>query len=99
MVLNWSVIRSGIDSRSRRSSSGVSVGIAGASALLALSLAAATGLTGSTMDASAPTLVAAGRDVILLLCCFVALAGALSLMRTVPRKTRGTDDGEPEGVR
>ncbi|HSS86064.1 MAG TPA: MFS transporter [Reyranella sp.] len=78
---------------------GMSVGIAGASALLALRLAAATGLTGSTMDASAPTLVAASRDVILLLCCFVALAGALSLMRTVPRKTRGADDGEPEGVR
>jgi hypothetical protein len=50
------------------------------------------------MDASAPTLVAAGRDVILLLCCFVALAGALSLMRTVPRKARGADDGKQVGV-
>jgi MFS family permease len=64
---------------------GMSVGIAGASTLLALRLGAATGGKGSTMEASAQTLVAASRDVILLLGCFVAVAGALSLMRTVPR--------------
>jgi nitrate/nitrite transporter NarK len=78
---------------------GMSVGIAGASTLLALRLSAATGGKGSTMDASAQTLVAASRDVILLLGCFVAVAGALSLMRTVPRKARGADDGEQAGVR
>ena len=74
---------------------GMSAGIASASALLAMRLGAATGLQGSTIDASAQTLVAAGRDVILLLGCFVALAGLLSLMRTVPRKAGGTDDGKP----
>jgi MFS family permease len=77
---------------------GMSAGIASASALLAMRLGAATGLQGSTINVSAQTLVAASRDVILLLCCFVALAGVLSLMRTVPRKTRGADDGEPAGA-
>jgi EmrB/QacA subfamily drug resistance transporter len=64
---------------------GMSAGIAGASALLALRLDAARGFHGGTIDASAQSLVAASRDVILLLCCFVALAGVLSLMRTAPR--------------
>jgi MFS family permease len=67
---------------------GMSAGIASASALLAMRLGAATGLQGSTINVSAQTLVAAGGDVILLLGCFVALAGILSLMRTVPRQAR-----------
>jgi EmrB/QacA subfamily drug resistance transporter len=67
---------------------GMSAGIASASALLAMRLGAATGLQGGTMTVPAQTLVAASRDVILLLGCFVALAGILSLMRTVPRKAR-----------
>ena len=78
---------------------GMSAGIASASALLAMRLSAATGIQGSTINVSAQALVAASRDVILLLCCFVALAGVLSLMRTVPRKARGTDDGKQGGVR
>ncbi len=78
---------------------GMSAGIASASALLAMRLGAATGLQGSTINVSAQTLVAAGRDVILLLCCFVALAGILSLLRTVPRKSPRTDDGKPAGAR
>ena len=40
------------------------------------------------MDASAGTLVFASRLVILMLGVLGALAGALSLMRTVPRKAR-----------
>jgi EmrB/QacA subfamily drug resistance transporter len=75
---------------------GMSVGIAGASALLAFRLGEATGGKGSTVAASAETLVAAGRDVIVLLGCFAAVAGVLSLMRTVPRKARaGLPDREP----
>ena len=77
---------------------GMSVGIAGASALLALRLGRGNGAQGSTMDVSAPTLVAASRDVILLLGCFVALAELCRLTRTVPRKNRGADDGEPAGA-
>jgi MFS family permease len=77
---------------------GISTGIAGASALLALRLGAAAGLNGGTTEASASTLVAASRDVVILLCCFGVLAGALSLMRTAPRKARGADEGEQVGA-
>jgi EmrB/QacA subfamily drug resistance transporter len=56
---------------------GMSAGIAGASTLLALSLGSHRG----TLDAPAAALVAAGGDVIILLGCFAALAGLLSLMR------------------
>jgi EmrB/QacA subfamily drug resistance transporter len=77
---------------------GISTGIAGASALLALRLGAAAGLNGGTTEASAPTLVAASRDVVILLGCFGVLAGALSLMRTAPRKARGADEGEQVGA-
>ena len=73
---------------------GISTGIAGASVLLALRLAAGRGLDGSTVNAAGPTLVAASRDVIILLCCFGALAGALSLMRSVPRAARDAQGGE-----
>ena len=73
---------------------GISTGIAGASTLLAFGIHTLAGHSVSTMDASAPTLIAAGRNVILLLCGFGVLAGALSLMRTVPRKGRGEPAGE-----
>jgi EmrB/QacA subfamily drug resistance transporter len=76
---------------------GMSAGIAGASALLALRLAAETGPATGTTAASAATLVAGGRDVILLLGGFAALAGLLSLIRTVPRKARGAEDAEMAG--
>jgi MFS family permease len=77
---------------------GISTGIAGASALLAIRLSATAGLEGGTMAAAAPALVAASRDVVILLCGFGALAGALSLMRTAPRKARGADEGEQVGA-
>ena len=77
---------------------GISTGIAGASALLALRLGATAGLNGGTTEASASTLVAASRDVVILLGCFGVLAGALSLMRTAPRKVRGADEGEQVGA-
>jgi MFS family permease len=68
---------------------GISTGIAGASTLLALGIAAAPGSIGITVDASAATLVFASRAVIMMLAVLGIVAAALSLMRTVPRKTRG----------
>lgn len=65
---------------------GISTGIAGGSALLALRLGMVTGADGQhTVDVAAPALIAAGRDVIVMLCCFAVLAGILSLMRTAKR--------------
>ena len=65
---------------------GISTGIAGGSALLALRLGAATGGDGQrTEGVAADALVSAGRDVIVLLCCFAVLAGVLSLMRATKR--------------
>jgi EmrB/QacA subfamily drug resistance transporter len=58
---------------------GISTGIAGGSAMLALAMGR---LDGRTVDVPSHVLVMAGRDVILLLCCFSVLAGVLSLMRT-----------------
>jgi hypothetical protein len=57
--------------------------------VLALGIAAAPGSNGITVDASAEALVFASRAVILMLGVLAVLAGALSLMRTVPRKARG----------
>ena len=57
---------------------GISVGIAAASALLEWRLEALTGLAG-TVHAAAPALLAASRDVILLLAAFALVAGAMSL--------------------
>lgn len=57
---------------------GISAGIAGASTMLVLGLGRASG---STLDVPAPLLVAAGRDVILLLGGLAVLAGAISLVR------------------
>ena len=67
---------------------GMSTGIAGASTLLSLSLG---GSSGSTLDLPTATLVAASRDVILLLICLAALAGLISLIR--PRGVAGRDAG------
>ena len=52
-----------------------------------------------TMDSKfRRVLVAASRDVVILLCGFGVLAGALSLMRTAPRKARGADESEQVGA-
>jgi hypothetical protein len=60
---------------------GISVGIAAASALLSWRLAMLTG-SGNTLGAQPHYLLSAGRDVILLLGGFAAVAGAISLVRT-----------------
>lgn len=65
---------------------GISTGIAGASTLLALMLGRSNG---STLDLPAHALVTAGRDVILLLVCFAAIAAAISLVR--PRTAPARD--------
>ncbi len=67
---------------------GISTGIAGASTLLAFGIAAAPGSHGITVNASVEALVFASRLVILMLGVLGVLAGALSLMRTVPRRAR-----------
>ena len=64
---------------------GISAGIAGASTLLSLSLG---GDSGSTLDVAAPVLVSASRNVIVLLGCLTALAGAISLIRPGHRRAR-----------
>ncbi len=61
---------------------GVSMGIAGASTLLVFSLGRSNG---STLDLPADALVAAGRDVIVMLVCLAVIAAAISLVR--PRTT------------
>jgi hypothetical protein len=58
---------------------GVSVGVAAASSLLAWRLAALTGSGHNTLHAGAHELITAGRDVIVLLAGFAAIAGAISL--------------------
>jgi EmrB/QacA subfamily drug resistance transporter len=67
---------------------GISTGIAGASTLLALGIADAPGAHGITVNAAAEALIFASRLVILMLGALGVIAAALSLMRTVPRKTR-----------
>jgi EmrB/QacA subfamily drug resistance transporter len=67
---------------------GISTGIAGTSTLLAVSIAAEAGAAAVTVNASGQVLVDAGRDVILMLGALGLVGGALSLMRTVPRKAR-----------
>ena len=62
-------------------SCGISIGVAGASALLAWRLAAHTGSGHNTLHAEAQQLLAAGRDVIVLLGSFAAMAGVISLAR------------------
>src|SRR5207245_8181963 len=67
---------------------GVSVGVAAASSLLAWRLAVLTGSGHNTLHANAQQLLSAGRDVIVLLGSFAAIAGAISLAQTdfSPRK-------------
>ena len=65
---------------------GISTGIAGASTVLALSIG---GSNGSTLGVSMTALVAAGRDVILLIAGCAVLAGLISLIR--PRGVAGRD--------
>jgi EmrB/QacA subfamily drug resistance transporter len=69
----------------------VGTGIAAASTLLALTLAALTGHDGNTVAAPAPALIAASHDVILLLAGMGALSAALSLLRSVPRDAKRAD--------
>lgn len=57
---------------------GISTGVAGASTLFALMIGRGDG---STLDLPADALVAAGRDVILLLVCLAGVAAAISLVR------------------
>lgn len=72
---------------------GMSTGIASASTLLALSLG---GSSGSTLDLPVAALVAASRDVILLLAGLAALAALISLIR--PRDVAGRDAGVRDPV-
>lgn len=65
---------------------GISAGIAGSSTLLALSLGR---VSGSTLDVPVPLLIAASRDVIVLLAGLAALAGIISLIR--PRTSPAAD--------
>jgi EmrB/QacA subfamily drug resistance transporter len=73
---------------------GISTGIAGASTLLALGIAAESGPHGTTVNASAEVLVFASGNVILLLMGLGVIAAALSLMRTVPRKAHSESSVE-----
>src|SRR5262249_22480332 len=66
---------------------GISVGIAAASALLSWRLASLTGSGNNTLHAPAGLLSSAGRDVVLLVGSFAAIAGAISLVRTRSRST------------
>jgi EmrB/QacA subfamily drug resistance transporter len=61
---------------------GVSLGVAAASSLLAWRLAALTGSGQNTLHANAHQLLSAGRDVIVVLGSFAAIAGAISLAQT-----------------
>jgi len=66
---------------------GISLGVAGASSLLAWRLAALTGSGRNTLHAEAPQLLAAGGDVIALLGAFAAVAAAVSLSRAKSPKS------------
>jgi hypothetical protein len=71
---------------------GISVGIAAASTLLSSRLEALTGLASGTVHAAAPALLSAGRDVILLLCAFAFIAGAMSMTQTHRSPSGGAKD-------
>src|SRR6202011_4160802 len=66
-------------------SCGVSVGVAAASSLLAWRLAVLTGSGHNTLHARVHDLISAGRDVIVLLASFAAVAGVLSFAQA-PRR-------------
>lgn len=67
---------------------GMSTGIAGASTLFSLGLG---GAAGSTLNVPTSSLVAASRDVVLLLGCLAALAALISLIRPGHRKAHRAD--------
>jgi EmrB/QacA subfamily drug resistance transporter len=66
-------------------SCGISIGVAAASSLLAWRLAVLTGSGHNTLHAEAHHLLSAGRDVIVLLGSFAAIAGVISLARPPSR--------------
>ena len=66
------------------------MGIAASSALLSWRLAELTGSGHNTLHAQAHHLLSAGRDVILLLGGFAAVAGLISLVRVAPTDRVGT---------
>lgn len=74
---------------------GMSTGIAGASTLLALSLG---GDSGSTLNLPEASLVAASRDVIVLLVCLAALAGLISLIRPRGAAASGAGAGPRDPI-
>jgi MFS family permease len=74
---------------------GTSVGIAAASALLSWRLVTLTGSGHNTLDVPRDHLLAAGRDVILLLVGFAIVAGAVSLLRN-PSKSGASHEPVPE---
>lgn len=73
-------------------SCGISIGVAAASSLLAWRLALRTGSGHNTLHAEAQQLLAAGRDVIVLLASFAAMAGVISLVRLPSRRSGDAKD-------
>jgi hypothetical protein len=74
-------------------SCGVSVGVAAASSLLAWRLAVLTGSGHNTLHANVPHLLSAGRDVIVLLGGFAAIAAAISLTQASRKPQLYANDG------
>src|SRR5499427_8253441 len=73
-------------------SCGISMGVAAASSLLAWRLALRTGSSPNTLHAEPQQLLAAGRDVIVLLASFAAMAGVISLARLPARRSGDAKD-------
>ena len=73
-------------------SCGISIGVAAASSLLAWRLALRTGSGHNTLHAEAQQLLAAGRDVTVLLASFAAMAGVISLARLPSRRSGDAKD-------
>jgi EmrB/QacA subfamily drug resistance transporter len=73
-------------------SCGISIGVAAASSLLAWRLAVLTGSGHNTLYAQAHHLLSAGRDVVVLLASFAAIAVVISLARPPSRLPRGGRD-------
>ena len=78
---------------------GVSVGVAAASSLLAWRLAVLTGSGHNTLHVAAPDLLAASRDVVVMLGVLALVAGVVSLAQgEPPRRARGSADAALAGV-
>jgi MFS family permease len=73
-------------------SCGISIGVAAASSLLAWRLALRTGSGHNTLHAEAQQLLAAGRDVTVLLASFAAMAGVISFARLPSRRSGDAKD-------